>query len=76
MPEREQGVKNHLLPFSQTGAFSRFFLDYINRNPALEPFYNRFPSQELFGEQLKEKSAHFTAERRKILHDSLRSQYG
>ncbi|MFM7327587.1 MAG: bacillithiol biosynthesis cysteine-adding enzyme BshC, partial [Bacteroidota bacterium] len=28
------------------------------------------------GEQLKEKSAHFSAERRKILHDSLRSQYG
>ena len=69
-------MKNHLLPFSHTGAFSQFFLDYISRQPALEPFYHRFPSPESFGDQLSEKSAHFTADRRRILHDSLRAQYG
>ena len=69
-------MNHHLLPFSQTGAFSRFFLDYISRQPALAPFYNRFPLPDQFAEQIKEKSAHFTSDHRRKLHDSLKAQYG
>jgi len=63
------------LPFSDTHSFSNFFLDYIEQNDTLKPFYNHFPLVENFKSQLTEKSASFSIGNRKILVDTLLEQY-
>ena len=64
------------LPYAETGAFSNLLTDYIARNPALAPFYHRFPSLENFADQLAEKKATYAPEARKRLVRALRDQYG
>lgn len=68
-------TKKELLPFSVTGAFSSFFMDYVDGKPELSGFYSRFPKPEFFEAQLKEKSGSFSAKHRQVLHDVLTSQY-
>ncbi|WP_345125416.1 bacillithiol biosynthesis cysteine-adding enzyme BshC [Hymenobacter antarcticus] len=64
------------LSYAETGAFSSLLTDYIVRNPALAPFYHRFPSLENFAAQIEEKKAVYTPEARKRLVAALRDQYG
>ncbi len=59
--------------FEQTEMFSKLFLDYINENDQVKPFYNRFPSHSAFLEQLKHKN--FTQEQRDLLRNVLEEQY-
>ncbi len=61
------------LPLAQTGQFSSLFLDYINKQEELAPFYNRFPDVAAFGGQLADK--HFDTLKRQILVDALERQY-
>ncbi|GAB3708976.1 bacillithiol biosynthesis cysteine-adding enzyme BshC [Spirosoma flavus] len=61
------------LPLTSTGQFSPLFLDYINQNDTLKPFYNRFPQVSAFGEQLKEKT--FEDSKRQVLVRVLERQY-
>lgn len=63
------------LPLADTHAFTPFFLDYINENPALKAFYSRFPGIENFKDQIREKSAAFSGHQRKVLTNALKLQY-
>ena len=64
------------LSYAETGAFSGLLTDYIDQNPALAPFYHRFPALENFAAQIEEKKATYTPEARKRLVAALRDQYG
>jgi len=63
------------LPFSETRSFSSFFLDYINQNESLKPFYSRFPDLKNFEGQIQEKANSYPDANRKILVDVLDRQY-
>ena len=63
------------LDFRSTHAFSPFFLDYIEQQPSLQPFYQRFPTPQNFQGQLQEKS-NFAKGHRETLVKSLTVQYG
>ncbi|GAA4834206.1 bacillithiol biosynthesis cysteine-adding enzyme BshC [Algivirga pacifica] len=63
------------IPFSKTGTFSKTFLDYINGEHTLKSFYHRTPAIESFEEQITEKQAYFTTEKRHKLADTLLEQY-
>ena len=69
-------VQTQTISYAETGAFSSLLTDYIARNPALAPFYHRFPSLENFEAQIEEKKASYTPEARKRLVAALRDQYG
>ncbi|MDX5436693.1 MAG: bacillithiol biosynthesis cysteine-adding enzyme BshC, partial [Pontibacter sp.] len=61
------------LDYAATGAFSKTITDYLCCSEQLQPFYNRFPTLEAFGAQLKEKS--FSEAQRQTLHQALQEQY-
>jgi len=61
--------------FKNTGFFSNLICDYIEENPRLKPFYNRFPSIEHFKAQLEEKAKQFPEANRTVLYDALTIQY-
>jgi len=60
---------------AETRAFSPFFLDYIQQNPTLKPFYHRFPLPENFKDQIVEKAGSFPLQKRKTLTDTIKKQY-
>ncbi len=68
-------MQNTKLDFSQTHSFSPFFLDYISQHSSLQKYYNRFPTQENFKDQLKEKENSFPKSTRSILTEVLTTQY-
>ncbi|MCX7638060.1 MAG: bacillithiol biosynthesis cysteine-adding enzyme BshC [Cyclobacteriaceae bacterium] len=61
--------------FELTRVFTPLFLDYINGLDILKPFYNRFPSKELFSAQLAEKSSGYPVKTRQVLVQVLQRQY-
>lgn len=63
------------IPLPETNAFSPFFLDYIQPNPQLTKFYNRFPKLENFKDQIKDKSVSFPQHNREGLVKTLQEQY-
>ena len=63
------------IPFSQTNSFSGFFLDYIDQNKHLKPFYNRYPSIDSFKDQIAEKKKNFNNSFRQVLSTTLEAQY-
>ncbi|MFC3812017.1 bacillithiol biosynthesis cysteine-adding enzyme BshC [Lacihabitans lacunae] len=59
------------IPFAQTGAFQKIFLDFISKEPAITPFYDEFPDLEGFEAMItKRKFTH-----RKELVSALKNQY-
>lgn len=63
------------IPFKKTGYFSKLICDYLDVKETLKPFYNRFPSLENFGLQLKEKAENFPVAHRQVLSKALIEQY-
>lgn len=63
------------IPYHETGYFSKLICDYLDEDPALNPFYHRFPTIENFKAQLVEKGARFSMLSRKRLHAQLTQQY-
>jgi bacillithiol biosynthesis cysteine-adding enzyme BshC len=61
------------IPFSETKAFSKTFLDYITQQDSLKEFYQYSPTIESFGEILKKKQ--FSDAQRKNLQTALKEQY-
>jgi bacillithiol biosynthesis cysteine-adding enzyme BshC len=61
------------ISFRATSYFSSFICDYIEENPQLKPFYNRFPNYENFKEQINEKQ--FSKSNRATLVKVLQNQY-
>lgn len=68
-------MESDCIPFRDTGYFSGLICDYLDQQPGLQPFYNRFPSFEGFKEQLEEKSASYPKANRSVLFEALSSQY-
>ena len=60
---------------AETRAFSPFFLDYIQQENTLRPFYHRFPAIENFNDQINEKTASFSATHRAALAKTVKRQY-
>ncbi|GAA4303102.1 bacillithiol biosynthesis cysteine-adding enzyme BshC [Aestuariibaculum suncheonense] len=63
------------ISFKNTGYFSSLICDYLDENPQLKPFYNRFPNLENFKEQIEEKALSFSLESRETLVKALKRQY-
>jgi len=64
------------IPYRDTGYFSPLITDYLAQEPALEPFYHRFPEIHAFGAQIREKLAGYPAEHRPVVCRVLDEQYG
>ncbi len=62
------------ISYQKTGYFSKIINDYLDENPKLNPFYNRFPNLENFQDQINEKKSNFNFDR-KILIEEIQSQY-
>lgn len=65
-----------LIPYSQTGYFSKLICDYLSETTDLKRFYNRFPSLDNFKSQIEEKQKTFSSEQRHILSKRIMYQYG
>jgi len=63
------------ITFRDTNYFSSLICDYLDENPDLKPFYNRFPNLENFKPQIDEKLSSFKSESRTILVEALKKQY-
>ena len=68
-------MTTEFLDYAATGAFAPLVLDYLARAPHLAPFYNRFPTIENLGEQLREKAAAYSPAQRATLAAEVRRQY-
>ena len=68
-------MESDCIPFRETGYFSSLICDYLDQQPGLKPFYNRFPSLEAFGDQIDEKSNSYQKGHRKVLFEALTDQY-
>jgi bacillithiol biosynthesis cysteine-adding enzyme BshC len=66
-------MKKHCIELDQTGQFSSFFLDYIQGNKALKPFYTHTPQLSSFRSAIDLKVFEF--KKRDVLVKSLHSQY-
>jgi bacillithiol biosynthesis cysteine-adding enzyme BshC len=63
----------HQIDFEVTGKFSSTFLDYIQNNKALQPFYNQAPDINSFEKIINERN--FEDGHRQALVQSLHQQY-
>jgi len=61
------------IALDETDCFGRFFLDYINGNKELSPFYEDFPSIENFKKVIEKRN--FEDSKRKVLVETLSGQY-
>ncbi len=64
-------MQKTLIPYKDTGYFSKLICDYLDQKPELKLFYNRFPSLDNFAFQIKEKAKKFSPESRDILVNRL-----
>jgi bacillithiol biosynthesis cysteine-adding enzyme BshC len=65
---------SHRLAYDKTGFFPAIALDYVNREAILRPFYAHEPIRESVTAAIRMKEG-FAGEKRKVLVNSLRSQY-
>lgn len=49
-------LKKHKIPFSQTGQFSKLFIDYINAEKSVRDFYSYTPGLASFKQAIQDKS--------------------
>jgi bacillithiol biosynthesis cysteine-adding enzyme BshC len=66
------------IPYQNSGYFSTIINDYLNEEPELKQFYNRFPHIDNFKDQIAEKQVNFNTEsknNRKLLVTELEKQY-
>lgn len=61
------------VPFGQTNAFSKIYVDYIENKPELRPFYKYPPSLSSFGQAIADKEKETID--RTLLADVLQKQY-
>ncbi|WP_035563701.1 bacillithiol biosynthesis cysteine-adding enzyme BshC [Hymenobacter sp. IS2118] len=64
------------LSYAETGAFSGLLTDYLAQQPALAPFYHRWPALANFAAQIAEKQAGYSPAARQRLVAALHDQYG
>ncbi len=68
-----KSMKLEKIDLGETGNFSPIFLDYIQNNQKLQPFYKFSPKLSSFKEALATRS--FSQEKRELLYKVLKSQY-
>jgi bacillithiol biosynthesis cysteine-adding enzyme BshC len=69
-------METQRIAFQQTNQFDKIFLDYIAQQPALQAFYDLFPTIENFEQQITlQKAKSFSAAQRQQLHTALQKQY-
>ncbi len=68
-------MPNDCISYQESGFFSQLIVDYLDENPQIKQFYNRFPKIENFKEQILEKQHNFSSETRQILVSELEKQY-
>ncbi|MBC7920172.1 MAG: bacillithiol biosynthesis cysteine-adding enzyme BshC [Ferruginibacter sp.] len=66
-------MTSHPLPLGETRQFSPVFLDYLQNEPALAPFFGRFPTLENFEAQIEARAA--APVHRDVLYQLLTRQY-
>lgn len=66
-------MNTHTMQLHETRQFSSFFLDYISKKDALQPFYELFPALENFEQQIKNRK--FDKANREQLHKVISGQY-
>lgn len=66
--------KVQTLDLSETNQFPALLLDYIDKKPSLDTFYNVYPNLEN-AKKLIEQHANFGVEKRTVLVEALRKQY-
>ena len=62
------------IPFQKTGFFSKTMIHYLEKNEAIQPFYNNFPDISGFHNQIEEKQKSFRLQSRLVLVDALKNQ--
>lgn len=68
-------MKATKIPFKETGFFSKIITDYLDGIEQIKPFYNNFPDENGFKNQIKEKQQFFSISTRKVLVEALQEQY-
>jgi len=63
------------IPFKKTNYFSSLICDYLEEQPQLKPFYNRFPKLDNFKSQIEEKQNSYPSASRTVLVNALKAQY-
>jgi len=63
------------ISYQDSGYFTPIINDYLNQKAQLQPLYNRFPTLENFGAQILEKQLNYDPENRKVLSQTLQTQY-
>lgn len=71
----EMSMPTQLLSYRKARYFSKLICDYLEESSELTSFYHRFPKEENFLSQLKEKQQTFGSEARLVLQRSLTRQY-
>lgn len=67
-------MRSEKVAFADVHSFSSFFLDYLNQQKALRPFYSHSPDLDNFAAQMTAKST-FPKNQRELLVDELKKQY-
>ncbi|MGJ8593331.1 MAG: bacillithiol biosynthesis cysteine-adding enzyme BshC [Aquaticitalea sp.] len=68
-------MPSEYIPFKDTNYFSSLICNYLDEEPHLKPFYNRFPTLKNFKDQIEEKQLSFNDAKRQQLVHSLMTQY-
>tara|TARA_B110000879_G_scaffold9584_1_gene12376 strand:- start:936 stop:2540 length:1605 start_codon:yes stop_codon:yes gene_type:complete len=63
------------IPFKDTGFFSTTMLDYLEQKEAIQSFYNNFPDNVGFHNQIEEKENSYNLQSRLVLVAALKKQY-
>lgn len=69
----QANLKKTVIPYSETGFFSRLILDYLSENERIAPFYDVFPRLDNFEKAIQQKGA--TYKNRSALVSALEAQY-
>lgn len=67
-------MKLEKIELEEANSFSSIFLDYINQDEKLKPFYQHYPALENFEKQIEAKSS-FDNQKRKMLQQVINQQY-
>lgn len=67
-------MKLEKIDLEEANCFSSIFLDYINQDEKLRPFYQHYPSLENFEKQIEAKSS-FDKQKRQLLQEIINKQY-
>lgn len=66
----------HSIPYKKTGYFSKLICDYLDENPTLSPFFNRYPTLENYRAQFEENRSQLSQAQRRKLAKRVMFQYG